>query len=101
MRSNTLALLLVLTLALFASPALSAPFGGGGSSGESVVSHIFEVADTDEDGVLSLEEYGSAGLEDFGLSFEACDGDADGRITADEYLDVYRRHHPGHGGIEI
>lgn len=85
MRVLALCLLVVL-----ASPALA----GGHPDAHAIVGHIFEVADADQDGFLSPDEYADAGLEQFGSSFADCDADQDGRLTSSEYLEFYDRHHP-------
>ena len=67
---------------------------GGYQDAQSVVEHIFDVADRDESGTLTPEEYAGAGLERYGVSFEDSDANADGEIALSEYLDLYERHHP-------
>ncbi len=69
--------------------------------GAAIVEHIFAVSDLDADGALSSEEYETAGLAEFGLSFEACDRDANGELTSQEFLDVYRQHHPSEPGLDV
>lgn len=61
--------------------------------GEAVVEHIFDVADSNEDGALSADEYADAQLADFGLTFEQCDTNQDGSLASSEYLDLYNAHH--------
>ena len=68
-------------------------FAGETLDGEGVVEHIFDVADTNEDGALSADEYAEAELFDFGLTFEQCDTNQDGSLTSGEYLDLYNAHH--------
>jgi hypothetical protein len=59
-----------------------------------VVEHIFAMADRDDSGALSRDEYAEARLERFGVGFDDCDADGDGETTLTEYLDVYLRFHP-------
>ena len=73
----------------------------GHRGGEAIVDHVFEVADSDQDGTLSSAEYDEAGLAEFGLDFAACDADADGELTQGEYLEIYRLHHSSHGESEV
>ena len=78
-------------LAVFAFPLFV--FAGETLDGGEVVEHIFNVADTNEDGALSDDEYADAQLSDFGLTFEQCDTNQDGRLSPGEYLDLYNAHH--------
>lgn len=85
-------------LALFAvSPTATA---GGGCESGSVVHHIFEKADQNQDGTLTQAEFESAGLQEFGLSFGESDTNADGGISMTEYLELYEKHHPPVDGVE-
>ena len=68
---------------------------------ESVVRHIFEVADTDGSGSLNRAEYEAADLERYGVSFDECDADADGETTLAEYLSLYDRYHPPADSDEV
>ena len=68
-------------------------FAGETMDGEAIVEHIFDVADTNEDGALSADEYADAELSDFGLTFEQCDTNQDGSLAFGEYLDLYSAHH--------
>ncbi len=72
---------------------------GDGHNAGSIVSQIFESADTDDSGSLDADEYGEAGLASYGTPFEDCDANADGETTLEEYLDLYARHHPHPSGI--
>ena len=86
-------------LSLTAGPALSDR--GAGDHEIAVVTHIFEVADTDASGALSRSEYDEADLARFGVSFADCDANSDGEIGVDEYIALYRRHHGPVREIEI
>ncbi len=81
----------ILLLALCISAAAHA---GGQHDADTVVQHIFDMVDKDQDGHLSPAEFGEAGLESFGVPFEECDLDGDGLTSKAEYTEVYRRHHP-------
>lgn len=81
-----------------AGVALVATAGGGHCGGDSVVQHIFDMADEDRDGALTREEYEEAGLERYGVSFEETDANADGVTSMAEYLELYQRHHPADEG---
>ena len=94
--------ILVLVLAslalLVAGPALAGE--GCSNGGFDVVTHIFDVSDTDGSGTLSRDEYADAGLERYGVAFDEYDADGDGETSFDEYLEVYDRHHLAEGEIE-
>jgi hypothetical protein len=88
----------------FAVAPLFSPmaFAGDEQDGRSIVTHLFESADADGSGALDPDEYETARLSEYGVSFEACDRDTDGRTTLEEYLELCDRHHPprhppGHG----
>jgi hypothetical protein len=81
-------------VAASAAVPLVATAGGGHCGGDSVVQHIFDMADQDRDGALSRDEYVEAGLERYGVSFEETDANADGVTSMAEYLELYQRHHP-------
>ncbi|MFK7895379.1 MAG: hypothetical protein AB8G23_06065 [Myxococcota bacterium] len=67
-----------------------------------VVAHVIDMADSDEDGALSPEEYAEAALQSYGVSFEECDANGDAAVTEREYRDLYKAHHAGlEDGIEI
>ena len=57
------------------------------------MAHHIDVADQNEDGSLSLEEFDGAGLQQFGLSFVESDTNSDGGVSIPEYLELYRRYH--------
>ncbi len=82
---------LIAMLAVCAFPLSG--FAEDSFNGEAVVEHIFDVADTNEDGALSADEYADAQLSDFGLTFEQCDTNQDGSLASGEYLDLYNAHH--------
>jgi hypothetical protein len=91
-------------------PAIAAfafPFGAGaeGCQGArdavSVVQHIFDQADRDQDGSLTQSEYEQAGLQHYGVTFEQSDLDGDGGTSVDEYLLLYESHHPAGGETEV
>lgn len=81
-----------LAFAVFASP--TAALAGDAQCGASVVQHIFDMADKDQNGALSPEEYESAGLERYGVSFAQTDANGDGETSMAEYLALYQKHHP-------
>jgi len=87
MLASILAILAICTLPL-------SVFAQGVMDGEAVVEHIFDVADTNEDGTLSDDEYTDARLSEYGLTFDQCDTNQDGGLAFDEYLDLYNAHHP-------
>ena len=63
--------------------SLAAPvaFAGGAYGAREVVQHIFDVADTDQNGSLTRAEYEDAGLQKFGVSFDECDIDESGETS--------------------
>jgi hypothetical protein len=60
----------------------------------SIAAHIFDMSDSDADGYLSPDEFASAGLERFGMSFEDYDVNGDGETSVHEYFDLFDAHHP-------
>jgi hypothetical protein len=78
-------------IALVVTPG--AALAGPGCDGFDVVTHIFEVSDTDGSGTLSREEFAESDLERYGVPFDEYDADHDGQTSLDEYLDLYDRHH--------
>jgi hypothetical protein len=83
----------------FATTAATA--GEGCQGGTSIAQHIFEMADADEDGLLSQDEYDSANLGHYGVDFVATDTDESGMTSLDEYLDLYRRIHTIGNDLEV
>ena len=88
---------LILTLAttiaiaaLFTTPAMA---GGSCSDGASMAGRIFDDADQDADGNLSVDEFDRAGFGRFGSTFEDMDANEDGIMTRAEYLEFYDRIH--------
>ena len=91
---RTPSLLVSFALAAVLLPA-SATAGDGTCGAQSVVSHIFEMADEDQDGALTREEYDGAGLPQYGVTFDESDLDSDGRTSMAEYIELYEFHHSG------
>jgi len=83
-----------LSTLFFSFAAITAPVAATAGGSYSVVQHIFDVSDQDQDGALSLEEYDEAGLERYGVTFEQTDADGDGKTSLAEYLELYEAHHP-------
>ena len=73
---------------------------GGFGDAREVAVHIFEMADRDESGALTPDEFEAADLAAYGVDFEAYDADADGETSRDEYLQMFDAHH-GAEGIDI
>ena len=96
-------LIVSFALAALVLPTLaSAGEGCGGSmSAASIVEHIFDTADADQDGSLTQTEYEAAGLESYGVTFEQSDLDGDGGTSIDEYLELYESHHPQGDEAEV
>ena len=64
------------------------------SSNEKIAKHIFEKADIDGDGFITLEEHTAASLSKFGTKFSVFDSDNDKRISIEEYMKTFKRFHP-------
>jgi len=64
------------------------------SSNEKIAKHIFEKADVDGDGFITLEEHTAASLSKFGTKFSVFDSDNDKRISIQEYMKTFKRFHP-------
>ena len=64
------------------------------SNNEKIAKHIFEKADVDGDGFLTLEEHTDANLSKFGTKFSVFDSDNDKRISIEEYMKTFKRFHP-------
>ena len=64
------------------------------SSNEIIAKHIFEKADVDGDGFITLEEHTAANLSKFGTKFSVFDSDNDKRISIEEYMKTFKRFHP-------
>lgn len=89
---------------LFAILAFALPLAASAEDameGEAIVEHIFDVADSNADGVIVFDEYEDARLGAYGLTFEQCDTNQDGVLALDEYLDLYTAHHPAIGEDSI
>lgn len=100
MRSSIPGIVLALLLAL--APGLAAAGEGcEGHAALSTVEHIFVMADQNGDGALSPAEYGSAGLEGYGVSFQETDADGNGETSLDEYIEIYERHHPDEERVSL
>ena len=92
----------ILALALFAVPlGASAEGCEGAKDAVSVVQHIFDQADRDQDGILTQTEYEQAGLQHYGVTFQQSDLDGDGRTSLEEYLALYESHHPAGDETEV
>jgi hypothetical protein len=74
---------------------------GSGHDARSIVTHIFNEADSDGNGTLSPDEYAAAALERYGVRFEDCDRDANGETTLEEYLELYESHHETDPGMAV
>ena len=85
----------ILAAAAVACLAASPAFAGERPSPLKIAQHIFEKADTDKNGVLTISEHKSAGLDRFGASFADFDVDRNSKITWDEYKALFQRHHKG------
>ena len=64
------------------------------SSNEKIAKHIFEKADIDGDGFITLEEHTAASLSKFGTKFSVFDSDNDKRISLQEYMKTFKHFHP-------
>ncbi|MBF6052801.1 EF-hand domain-containing protein [Streptomyces eurocidicus] len=68
---------------------------------EPVLGALFDLADTDEDGALTLPEFTMLRTalgnppRNIGTAFEALDTDGDGRVARDDYLASIRAHVTG------
>lgn len=58
-----------------------------------VAKHIFEKADTNNDGILTTAEHDAADLGKYGADFSIFDTNEDGKVTLKEYKEVYDRFH--------
>jgi len=94
MRLPGIALLSASVALLASSPAAAGSGCDAGKDAASVVYHIFDAADQDQDGLLTQAEYEDAGLQRYGVSFAESDTNADGATSLEEYLELYLRHHP-------
>jgi len=83
-------------LAFCAGPALA----GEDCGAFDIVTHIFDVSDTDGSGSLSRQEYLDAGLDRYGVPFDEYDADGDGEASIDEYVEMYDRYHLAEGELE-
>ncbi len=83
----------IFAAAALACLAVSPASAGDGASPLKVAQHVFEKADTDNNGVLTIAEHESAGLGRFGASFADFDADRNEEITWDEYKALFQRHH--------
>ena len=63
------------------------------SSNEKIAKHIFEKADVDGDGFITLEEHTAASLLKFGTKFSVFDSDNDKRISIQEYMKTFKHFH--------
>lgn len=86
--------------AFLVSVVVSNSNAGETSDGFSVVDHIFQTADTDQDGVLTRAEHDAAGLQKYGVKFEDFDANEDGSISISEYRTLYEKHHNGAVGSD-
>lgn len=100
MRLLQLASTLIVSAA-FAATAATATAGEGCQSGTSIAQHIFEMADVDDDGLLTQDEYDGANLGRYGVGFVATDTDQNGTTSLDEYLALYRRVHSTENELEV
>ena len=64
------------------------------SSNEKIAKHIFEKADIDGDGFITLEEHTAASLSKVGTKFSVFDSDNDNRISLQEYMKTFKHFHP-------
>ena len=64
------------------------------STNEKIAKHIFEKADVDGDGFITLEEHSAASLSKFSTKFSVFDSDNDNRISIQEYMKTFKRFHP-------
>ena len=64
------------------------------SSNEKIAKHIFEKADIDGDGFITLEEHTAASLSKFGTKFSVFDSDNDKKISLQEYMKTFKHFHP-------
>lgn len=64
-----------------------------GKTNVDVANHIFEKADTNNDGILTSIEHAEAGLEKFGSKFNVFDTNNDGKVTLKEYRTIYNQFH--------
>jgi hypothetical protein len=94
MRLLSFALLAASAALVMSSPAAAGSGCSANKDAGSVVYHIFDAADRDQDGLLTRAEYEDAGLQDYGVSFSESDTNADGATSVEEYLELYLRHHP-------
>ena len=79
--------------------AASSPAGAGEvKSYGDIADRIFQSADRDGDGILTGDEFASAGLDKFGVELDVFDENADGTVVSDEYRAVcVRCHNAAHG----
>ena len=77
--------------------AIASSFNNGDhihSSNEKIAKHIFEKADVDGDGFITLEEHTAASLSKFGTKFSVFDSDNDKKNSIEEYMKTFKRFHP-------
>ncbi len=85
----------IVTIAALAGFASGPALAGEQPSPLKIAQHIFEKADTDDNGVLTINEHKAAGLGRFGASFADFDVDQNSEVTWDEYRALFERHHRG------
>ena len=70
--------------------------GGGDHSHptkQKMAMQIFDKADTNSDGFITLEEHDAAKLSKYGTKFDTYDTDKDKRISKEEYMTTFNMHH--------
>ncbi|MAV86850.1 MAG: hypothetical protein CMM67_01245 [Rhodospirillaceae bacterium] len=92
---NIFSIGLGLTFLALASTAQAGSCGGGNQSHskEEMAMHIFDKADANSDGFITLEEHDAAKLSKYGTKFGAYDTDQDKRISKKEYMAMFAKHH--------
>ena len=81
-----------LTLAAFLAASGTAA-AGEAQSALDMAKHIFDSADSDKNGALTINEHKAAGLGRLGAEFSTFDLDKDSKVTWEEYKTVFERHH--------